>query len=147
MLGLDHVAVVVEDLDAAMRLWRDVLGLRPGTRETVAEQGVEIQMMWAGDTRIELVRPVDPDSAAARSLAKRGPGLHHLALAVEDCGAAVAGARRAGARMVDEEPRAGAHGTRIAFVHPSAAGGVLTEFVAGGGGPWLREQDGERAPE
>jgi methylmalonyl-CoA/ethylmalonyl-CoA epimerase len=143
VLGVDHVAVVVEDLDEAVRLWRDVLGLRPGGRETVESDGVEVQMMYAGDTRVELVHPLRPDSPAARHLARRGPGLHHLALAVEDCAEAAAAASAAGARMVDAAPRPGAHGTRVAFVHPSAAGGVLAEFVAGGAGPWIREQDRE----
>jgi methylmalonyl-CoA/ethylmalonyl-CoA epimerase len=143
VLGVDHVAVMVADLDEAVRLWRDVLGLRAGVRELVPDQGVEVQMMYAGDTRIELVRPVRPDSPAAKFLAQRGPGLHHVALAVSDCAGAVQAARARGARMVDESPRAGAHGTRIAFVHPAATGGVLTEFVEGGGGPWLLEQDRE----
>lgn len=147
VLGLDHVAVVVADLDEATRTWRDVLGLRAGSREVVEDQGVEVQMMWAGDTRIELVHPLRDDSPAAKFLARRGPGLHHLALAVEDCRAAVADARAQGARMIDEEPRGGAHGTRIAFVHPHATGGVLAELVEGGGGPWLLEQDAERAVE
>lgn len=139
--------MVVADLDEAVRLWRDVLGLRPGAREVVADQGVEVQMMWAGDTRIELVRPLHSDSPAARHLAKRGPGLHHLALAVDDCAGAAAAAQQGGARLVDATPREGAHGTRIAFVHPQSAGGVLTEFVEGGGGPWIRELDRERAAE
>lgn len=143
VLGVDHVAIVVADLDEALRLWRDVLGLRAGGRETVADQGVEVQMMYAGDTRVELVRPVRPGSAAAKFLDRRGPGLHHVALAVDDCAAAIAAARARGARLVDEEPRGGAHGTRIAFVHPQATGGTLTEFVEGGGGPWILEADRE----
>jgi methylmalonyl-CoA/ethylmalonyl-CoA epimerase len=143
ILGVDHIAVIVADLDEAVRLWRDVLGLRAGGREVVAEQGVEVQMMYAGDTRIELVKPVRADSPAAKFLEKRGPGLHHLALAVSDCADATGAARARGARMVDAEPRGGAHGTRIAFVHPAATGGVLTEFVEGGGGPWIVEQDRE----
>ena len=136
VLGVDHIAVAVTDLDEATRLWRDVLGLREGGRETVADQGVEVQMMYAGDTRVELVCPRAPDSPVARFLERRGPGLHHLALAVEDCGAALEAVRGAGARVVDDAPRGGAHGTRIAFLHPAAAGGVLTELVEGGEGPW-----------
>ena len=138
---MDHIAVVVADLDAAARLGREVLGLRSGSREVLPDQGVEVQMMYAGDTRVELVMPLRPDSPAARFLEKRGPGLHHLAFAVEDCAAAVAAARQRGARMVDESPRTGAHGTRIAFVHPSATGGTLTELVEGGGGPWIKDLD------
>lgn len=139
--------MVVADLDDATKLWRDVLGLRTGAREIVEDQGVEVQMMWAGDTRIELVRPIREDSPAAKFLAKRGPGLHHLALAVEECASSVAEAVRNGARMIDAAPRGGAHATRIAFVHPHATGGVLAELVEGGGGPWLRDQDAEDSAE
>ncbi|TAH36433.1 MAG: methylmalonyl-CoA epimerase [Planctomycetota bacterium] len=131
-LGIDHVAIAVEDLDAATALWRDALGLRVGVREVVADQGVEVQMLYAGETRIELMRPLSPDSPVGKFLAKRGPGLHHLALAVEDVGAALEGVKARGLRVIDEQPRAGAHGTRIAFLHPSAAGGVLAELVEGG---------------
>ncbi len=147
VLGVDHVAVVVADLDEAVRFWRDVLGLRAGARERVEDQGVDVQMMWAGDTRIELVHPFRADSPAARHLEKRGPGLHHLALAVDDCALAVSETRAAGARLVDEKPRAGAHATRIAFVHPAATGGTLVEFVEGGGGPWIRDEEQERSAE
>jgi methylmalonyl-CoA epimerase len=143
VLGVDHIAVVVTDLDEAVRLWRDLLGLRPGGREIVEDQGVEVQMMYAGDTRIELVRPLRPDSPAAKFLAKRGPGLHHLALAVADCKDAVQAAQAQGARMVNAEPVEGSHGTRVAFMHPAATGGVLVELVAGGGGPWIMDQDQE----
>lgn len=144
---MDHVAVVVADLDAATQLWRDVLGLRAGAREVVEDQGVEVQMMWAGDTRIELVHPIRSDSPAAKFLARRGPGMHHLALAVENCREAVTSASARGARMIDPEPRGGAHGTRIAFMHPHTTGGVLCELVEGGGGPWLRDEAEERAAE
>lgn len=136
VLGVDHLAVVVEDLDAATRLWRDRFGLRPGGREVVADQGVEVQMMYAGETRIELVCPVTEDSPVRGFLAKRGPGLHHVALAVADCAEAIDAVAADGGRMIDDAPRDGAHGTRIAFVHPRAASGVLTELVEGGEGPW-----------
>ncbi|RMH01981.1 MAG: methylmalonyl-CoA epimerase [Planctomycetota bacterium] len=138
VLGLDHLAIAVEDLDAATRVWRDRLGLRQGAREIVAEQGVEVQMMYAGDTRVELLRPLGPDSPIAGFLARRGPGLHHLALAVPDCREAVAELAAAGLRLIDREPRPGADGTLVAFVHPRSADGVLTELVEGGEGPWRR---------
>lgn len=140
ILGVDHLAIAVEDLDEATAVWRDRLGLREGVREVVEDQGVEVQMMYAGDTRVELVCPVHPDSPMAGFLDKRGPGLHHLALAVADCGQAIEEVAAAEGRMIDSTPRVGAHGTRIAFVHPKSAGGVLTELVEGGEGPW---QDGE----
>jgi methylmalonyl-CoA/ethylmalonyl-CoA epimerase len=134
ILGVDHIAIAVEDLDSATRQWADQLGLRAGAREVVEEQGVEVQMMYAGETRIELVCPISATSPVRTFLDKRGPGLHHLALAVSDCATAIAGAAERGARLIDEKPRGGAHGTRIAFVHPAATGGVLTELVEGGEG-------------
>jgi methylmalonyl-CoA/ethylmalonyl-CoA epimerase len=93
-------------------------------------------MMYAGETRIELVCPRRPDSPLTSFLAKRGPGLHHLALAVADCSSSVEQVAAAGGRMIDLEPTAGAHQTKIAFVHPHATGGVLAELVEGGEGPW-----------
>jgi len=127
--GIDHIAVAVDDLDEATRLWRDVLGLREGAREVVEEQGVEVQMMHAGAVRVELLRALGPDTPVGRYLQKNGPGMHHLALQVDDCATAARDAAAAGARMIDREPRRGAHDTRIAFVHPAASGGVLVEFV------------------
>ena len=127
--GIDHIAVAVDDLDAATSLWRDVLGLREGDREVIAEQGVEVQMMHAGGVRVELLRALGPETPVGRYLERNGPGLHHLALQVRDCAQAVAAAEQAGARMIDRKPRDGAHHSRIAFVHPAAAGGVLVEFV------------------
>ena len=145
-LGIDHIAIAVTDLDAATALWRDRLGLREGRRETVESEGVEVQMMYAGETRVELLRPLDPDSPVGRFLEKRGPGLHHLALAVADCGASLAAVRDAGLRVVSTEPSPGAHDTRVAFLHPAATGGVLAELVEGGEGPWNeRGHGGERA--
>ncbi|HEX9793374.1 MAG TPA: methylmalonyl-CoA epimerase [Planctomycetota bacterium] len=130
--GIDHIAIAVEDLDAATAFWRDVLGLREGAREQVESQGVTVQMMHAGDTRVELLHPSGPDTPVGRHLARRGPGLHHLALAVDDCALALERAGAAGVRRINEEPLPGAHGTRVAFLHPSGTGGVLTELVAGG---------------
>ncbi len=133
ILGVDHIALAVEDLDQATALWKS-MGLRIGAREVVADQGVQVQMMYAGKTRIELVAPLDDTSPVAAFLANRGPGLHHLALAVDDCAAAVADLQQSSIRLIDSEPRAGAHQTRIAFVHPKATAGVLTEMVEGGEG-------------
>jgi methylmalonyl-CoA/ethylmalonyl-CoA epimerase len=130
--GVDHIAIAVADLDQAVAIWRDQLGLREGAREIVEDQGVEIQMMYAGETRVELVCPISADSPVQRWLDKRGPGLHHLALAVADCQAAIEATVSAGGQMVDAEARHGAHQTKIAFVHPKSTGGVLTELVEGG---------------
>lgn len=127
--GIDHIAIAVEDLDEATRTWRDVFGLREGSREVVEEQGVELQMMHAGAVRVELVCPLGAETPVGKYLAKNGPGLHHLALEVDDCADAVQAADAAGARMIDSQPRGGAHGSRIAFAHPATAGGVLVELV------------------
>ena len=89
-------------------------------------------MLYAGDMRIELLMPTGEDTPVGRFLEKRGPGLHHLALAVEDCAASLEAAKAAGARVIDQQPVDGAHGTRVAFLHPAACGGVLTELVEGG---------------
>lgn len=128
-LGISHIAVAVEDLDAATALWRDVLGLRAGAREVVAGEGVEVQMLHAGAARVELLRPLAPDSPVGRFLARHGPGLHHLALSVPDVAAAARAAEAAGLRAVGAPGRAGAGGNRIAFLHPSGTGGVLVELV------------------
>ncbi|PCH78302.1 MAG: methylmalonyl-CoA epimerase [Planctomycetota bacterium] len=130
--GIDHIAIAVADLDQAVAIWRDQLGLREGARELVEDQGVEVQMMYAGETRVELVCPISADSPIQRWMDKRGPGLHHLALAVDDCQAAIEATVSAGGQMVDQEARQGAHQTKIAFVHPKSTGGVLTELVEGG---------------
>jgi len=134
ILGVDHIAIAVEDLDVATKQWSEQLGLRAGAREVVEEQGVEVQMMYAGQTRIELVCPIREDSPVRKYLDKRGPGLHHVAFAVEDCAASIARVKDKGARLIDDQPRGGAHDTRIAFVHPASTGGVLTELVEGGEG-------------
>jgi methylmalonyl-CoA/ethylmalonyl-CoA epimerase len=136
VLGIDHIAIAVEDLERATEIWRDQMGLRVGAREVVASQGVEVQMMHAGETRVELVCPIDSDSPIRSFLDKRGPGLHHLALAVDDCTQAIEHAQSQGSRMIHSQPQPGAHQTRIAFVHPGSTGGVLTELVEGGEGRW-----------
>jgi len=133
VLGVDHIAIAVTDLDAATQLWKE-MGLRVGSRAVVEDQGVEVQMMYAGATRIELVFPTREDSPVQAFLDKRGAGLHHLALAVDDCAAATQELVDQEVRMLNTEPKTGAHQTRIAFVHPKATSGVLTELVEGGEG-------------
>ena len=127
--GLDHVAIVVEDLDVATKHWVEVLGLRGGEREIMESQGVEVQILFAGETRIELVCPLSASSSVAGFLEKRGPGIHHLALKVDNTADAIKDVLDCGEEMIHTSPQAGAHQTSIAFVHPKSAGGVLLEWV------------------
>jgi methylmalonyl-CoA/ethylmalonyl-CoA epimerase len=128
--ALHHVAFVVADLDIALEDQRR-LGFAASERFTLDEQGVEVATLPAGGSWIELIRPLDPDGAIGRFLAKRGGGFHHVAYAVPDLAAALHALQEAGVRLIDESPRRGAHGWRIAFVHPDACNGVLTELVQG----------------
>lgn len=127
--GLHHVAIAVESIAAARKVYEGVLGLRVSEVEHVADQKVNVLVVYAGSQRIELVEPAASDSPISKFLATRGPGLHHVAYAVADLDAALRQLKDAKLRLIDEHPRPGAHGTRIAFVHPSATGGVLTELV------------------
>jgi methylmalonyl-CoA epimerase len=130
VLGLHHVAIVVPSVADARRVYVDTLGMRAvGAVEQVPDQKVTVLVCSAGSQRIELVEPASPDSPVSRFLEKRGGGLHHLAYRVADVSRAVAHLKDAGLRLIDDAPRPGAHGTRIAFVHPSATCGVLTELV------------------
>ena len=125
---LHHVAVVVGDLDEALARYR-TLGFSGSERFVLAEQAVEVATLRSGAGWIELIRPTDPDGPIARYLAKRGEGVHHVAYAVPDLVAALKGLEAAGVRLIDAVPRTGAHGWRIAFIHPESCGGVLTELV------------------
>src|SRR5262245_32891372 len=127
--GLHHVAIVVPSLSEARKAYVDALGMRAGAPEYVADQKVNVLVCYAGAQRIELVEPAAPDSPVSKFLEKRGPGLHHVAYRVESVALALERMKAAGLRLIDEAPRPGAHGTRIAFLHPSAANGVLTELV------------------
>ncbi len=129
--GLDHVAVVVRDLEAAVRFYRDTLGLELVAVEEVPEQQVTTAIFGRGMGRLELICPTTVDSGVARFLEKRGEGLHHICLEVEDLQAALDGLRAAGAPLIDEVPRPGAGGAKVAFVHPRGARGVLTELREG----------------
>ena len=128
-LGLHHVAVAVRSLADARRFSAETLGLDLGQAEYVADQGVNVVVAQAGGTRIELVEPADEDSPVARFLDRRGPGLHHLAWKVDSIEEALQQLRARNVRLIDEAPRPGSHNTTIAFVHPSATGGVLMELV------------------
>jgi methylmalonyl-CoA epimerase len=127
--SIDHVGVAVTDLDAAIALHRDTLGMTLSHRETVASQGVEAALLDAGDSHVELLAPLSADTPVGRFLAKRGPGLHHVAYRVDDLATVLGELRAAGVRLVDEAPRAGIRGSQVAFLHPSASAGVLTELV------------------
>jgi methylmalonyl-CoA/ethylmalonyl-CoA epimerase len=126
---LDHVAIAVRDLDAALGFYRDVLGMPVGGVERVAEQEVDVAFVGEEPGRIELIAPIKPDTGVARFIDKRGEGLHHIAVRVGNIAAAVEALKAKGVPLIDTEPRAGAHGTRVAFVHPKGAGGVLLELV------------------
>lgn len=126
---IDHIGVAVEDLDAAIELYRDKLEMGEQHRETVEEQGVEAVLLEIGDGHVELLRPLSTDTGVARFIERNGPGIHHVAYATDDIEAALDAARAAGLRLIDEEPRTGIRGSRVAFMHPKATAGVLTELV------------------
>lgn len=127
-LRLHHVGIVVGDIDAAARTYA-ALGFGSGERHDVPEQGIVAIVYTAGPGYMELIQPTDPDGSIGRYLAKRGEGTHHVAYAVEDLAVTLAHLRAAGVRLIDESPRTGLHGWRIAFIHPEACHGVLIELV------------------
>jgi methylmalonyl-CoA/ethylmalonyl-CoA epimerase len=130
MLGaIDHTGIAVADLEQSLAFYRDVLGLPLVHRETLPEQGVEAVLLDVGDSHVELIAPLGPEAGVARFLEQRGPGLHHVAYRVDDIEATLASLSAAGVRLIDEQPRTGIRGSRVAFVHPAATGGVLTEIV------------------
>jgi len=131
MLGaIDHTGIAVASLDQSIPFYRDALKLPLVHRETLAEQGVEAALFDVGDSHIELIAPLGPETGVARFLEKHGPGLHHVAYRVDDIETALATLAAAGVRLIDTQPRVGIRGSRVAFLHPSATGGVLTELVA-----------------
>jgi methylmalonyl-CoA/ethylmalonyl-CoA epimerase len=131
---IDHVGVAVEDLDAAIALHEATYGMELVHRETVEEQGVEAVLLDVGENHVELLRPLSEDTPVGKFLARRGPGLHHVAYQVQDIEAALSRLRGQGVRLIDETPRTGIRGSRVAFLHPAASGGVLTEIVEPSGG-------------
>lgn len=126
--NINHIGIAVQSLEASIAFYRDALALPVKGIEEVADQKVKVAMLQVGASKIELLEPTSPDSPIARFLEKNGPGIHHIAYEVADIEAAIAQLQKSGARMIDEQPRSGAHGTRIAFVHPKSSGGVLTEL-------------------
>ena len=126
---VDHIGVAVEDLDAAIALHEQAYGMVVAHREVVEEQGVEAVLLDVGENHVELLRPLDAESPVGRFLSKRGPGLHHVAYQVADVQATLDTLRDRGLRLIDETPRTGIRGSRVAFLHPESSGGVLTEIV------------------
>jgi methylmalonyl-CoA/ethylmalonyl-CoA epimerase len=126
---IDHVGIAVADLEAAIALHEGTYGMPLVHRETVESQGVEAVLLDVGESHVELLRPLAEDTPVGRFLAKRGPGLHHVAYGVEDIEAALRALTAQGVRLIDEAPRTGIRGTRVAFLHPAASASVLTELV------------------
>lgn len=125
---ISHIGMAVKSLEASIPFYRDVLGMEFEGTEVVAEQKVKVAFLAVGESRIELLEATSPDSPVAKFLEKNGEGIHHVAYEVDDLEAALAQLKKDGVRLIDEIPRMGAHQTRIAFVHPKASGGVLTEL-------------------
>lgn len=129
LTDVDHVGIAVEDLEAEVERYRAIFGLEPAHREVVQSQGVEEVLFRVGTSYVQLLGSLGPDTPVGRFLAKRGPGVHHVAYRVDDVAAALERLRAEGVRLVDEVPRPGSRGTTIAFVHPQDLGGVLVELV------------------
>jgi methylmalonyl-CoA/ethylmalonyl-CoA epimerase len=128
---VDHIGIAVKDLNSSQAFYEEILGLRFHDREEVLEQAVTVAMGEAGETHIELLEPLNDQSPIAKFLAKRGEGIHHMALHVDNLDLALAELKASGARLIDETPRLGAGGKRIAFVHPKSTSGVLLELCEG----------------
>ena len=130
--GIHHLGVAVDDLDSALSTYERLFGARLEQRETVADQGVEAASLRIGTDRVELLAALGDDTPVGKFLAKRGPGMHHVAYEVDDVGAALDELTAEGAELIDESPRQGLFGLEVAFVHPDAVHGVLAEIVSGG---------------
>jgi len=131
-MKIDHIGIATRQLADGLAVWRDVLGLRVDSTDEIAEQGVRVAMLAVGETHVELLEALTPDSPVGKFLTRRGPGIHHIALEVDDIAASLADLKSKGARLIDETPRAGAGGCLVAFVHPSSTDGVLLELVQRG---------------
>jgi methylmalonyl-CoA/ethylmalonyl-CoA epimerase len=126
---IDHIGVAVEEIEPALELYRDSFELTLAHREVVEDQGVEAVLLDVGENHVELLAPLGADTPVGRFLAKQGPGLHHVAYQVEDIDATLESLRQAGLQLIDQQPRTGIRGSRVAFMHPRATAGVLTEIV------------------
>lgn len=125
---IDHIAIVVPELEAAIDFWVNMLGLSLERTEQVKDQGVDVAFLPAGESDIELLRPVDEESGVARYMQKRGPGIHHICFEVEDIGQLLDRLKAEGVPLINEEPTIGSGGKKIAFIHPKGTGGVLVEL-------------------
>ena len=128
-MKIEHIGIATRSISDALDFWRDALGLQVVETEEVGEQGVRVAMLPVGEPRIELLEPTTPSSPIARFLEKRGAGIHHIAVRVDDIHATLGRLKEQGTRLIDETPRVGAGGCLVAFIHPTAAGGVLLELV------------------
>ena len=128
-MKIDHIGIATGDIAEVANFYREALGLNIEDIEEVAEQKVRVAMLPIGESRIELIEPTTSDSPISKFLARRGPGIHHVAIQVEDIRESLRKMKEQGARLIDEEPRKGAGGCLVAFVHPSSTGGVLVELV------------------
>jgi methylmalonyl-CoA/ethylmalonyl-CoA epimerase len=123
-----HLAIVVEDIDSALEFWRDALGLGLSHLEDLPEQEARVAFLPAQESEVELVEPTTEDSGLARYLGKRGPGMHHICFEVDDIDAALERLKRKGVRLINQTPTTGAGGSKVAFIHPESANGVLVEL-------------------
>jgi methylmalonyl-CoA/ethylmalonyl-CoA epimerase len=128
-MKIDHIGIATYQLDEALAVWRNALGLELESTEDVTNQGVRVAMLPIGETHIELLEPLSENSPVGKFLERRGPGIHHIAIRVADIRASLAQLKEKGSRLIDEAPRLGARGCLVAFVHPSSANGVLLELV------------------
>jgi len=128
-MKIDHLGIAVKAVADAAKMYEQVLGLKVSSMDQVDDQGVRVAMLDIGESRFELLEATRPDSPIGKFVAKRGEGLHHVAVQVEDIEAALAQLKAAGIRLIDETPRKGAHNTRVAFIHPAGTHGVLLELV------------------
>ncbi len=133
---IQHLGVAVESIEEALAFWRDALGLELKDVEIVEDQGVRVGMLPIGESRIELLEATGAETPVGKFLAKRGPGIHHLCVEVNDINAKLSELKARGVRLIDEQPRIGAEGALVAFVHPSSTGGVLIELTQRGNGEW-----------
>ena len=131
-MKIDHIGIAVKSLTDTIKIYEDAIGLEVSGYDQVDDQGVRVAMLNIGESRIELLEPTGPDSPIERFMQKRGEGIHHIAVTVENIEKALERLKASGVRLVDSEPRRGAHNTRVAFIHPSSTHGVLLELVQHG---------------